>query len=74
MAYKSNDRCLSKVDSDEPIFVLRAQDATAIATIRFWQSLNPQLGFERTQELEEHINNFEHWQHHMHPERVKMPD
>ena len=36
MGYRYNDRCLAKVDANEPIFVLRAQDALAIETIQYW--------------------------------------
>jgi len=36
MGYKGNDACLAKVASDEPIFVLRAQDATAPDAVMSW--------------------------------------
>lgn len=36
MATKHTDTCLIKAADDEPIFVLRAQDALAGQTVRFW--------------------------------------
>ncbi len=39
MGFKNNDRCLDKVSTTEPIFVLRAQDAFAPAVIREWVRL-----------------------------------
>jgi hypothetical protein len=39
MGYKSNDPCLEKVGSDEPIFVLRAQDKFAPILVRLWADL-----------------------------------
>lgn len=31
-----------KIPADEPVFILRAQDETAAATVRFWAALNSQ--------------------------------
>lgn len=36
MGYKNTDACLAKVADDEPIFVLRAQDATAHWYVELW--------------------------------------
>jgi hypothetical protein len=35
--------CYEKAAPDEPIFVLRAQDATSADTVEYWLSINPQL-------------------------------
>jgi hypothetical protein len=40
MATKHNSPCLLKAADDEPIFVLRAQDASAPLTIRMWADWN----------------------------------
>lgn len=73
MGYKNDDRCLQKVDDDEPIFVLRAQDATMVPTISDWLQRNPQLPPERIAEVADHIGAVENWQR-AHAGRVKMPD
>jgi hypothetical protein len=39
MATKLTDQCLAKVGDDEPIFVLRAQDAFAPIVVRVWIAL-----------------------------------
>lgn len=39
MATKSNYPCLDKVRADEPIFVIRAKDPLAKATVEFWANL-----------------------------------
>ena len=39
MGLKATDSCLAKVKDDEPIFVLRAQDAYAPILVRFWANL-----------------------------------
>lgn len=36
MATRDTDQCLQKVAPDEPIFVLRAQDALAAELVREW--------------------------------------
>jgi hypothetical protein len=45
-AWQEMDRCLQKVEDDEPIFVLRGQDALCVQTIRYWlaqaNSLTPE--------------------------------
>ena len=41
--FKDEDETLDRVAEDEPIFVLRAQDASAPATILFWLIQNPHL-------------------------------
>lgn len=39
MGKKSNDSCLDRVDKNEPIFVLRAQDRLAPLVVRLWADL-----------------------------------
>jgi hypothetical protein len=73
MGFKNNDRCLDKVDDDEPIFVLRAQDASMIDTILDWLRRNPGLPVDRYIEVNEHIKQTRDWQL-AHPDRVKVAD
>jgi hypothetical protein len=40
---RDGDSCYNKAGIDEPLFVLRAQDATAPDTVEYWLSLNPHL-------------------------------
>ncbi len=76
-AWQNMDRCLARMDDDEPIFVLRAQDKTAVRAIRFWlDRLNDQgvaLTPDHKDEVYAVIDQFESWQE-AHPDRVKMPD
>lgn len=44
MGYKATDTCLQKVGDDEPIFVLRAQDALAASLVRRWATLAQEHG------------------------------
>jgi hypothetical protein len=37
------DSCWDKAAPDEPLFVLRAQDATAPEVVEYWLYLNPHL-------------------------------
>ena len=39
MAFKGDDTCLANVADDEPIFVLRAQDALAPGIVFTWATL-----------------------------------
>lgn len=69
MATKNNCPTLLKVQPDEPIFVLRAQDMTAPATIRKWVAFNADTAPARKlAEALECAAVMEHW-----PNR-KMPD
>jgi hypothetical protein len=43
MAFKDTCTTLKKVAPDEPIFVLRGQDASALAVILYWLQQNPQI-------------------------------
>jgi len=40
---RNGDLCYEKADLDEPLFVLRAQDATAPDVVQFWYDSNPQV-------------------------------
>lgn len=44
MGYKNNDRCLDKVEDDEPIFVLRSKDKLSPVMVRHWADLVEKLG------------------------------
>ena len=44
MGYKATDTCLAKAAPDEPIFVLRAQDALAPMVVRYWATLARERG------------------------------
>lgn len=74
MGFKNSDRCLDKVADDEPIFVLRAQDANAVEAIQHWWSMSREsLTDEHKNEVSDCIVRFEQWQA-AHPDRVKAPD
>jgi hypothetical protein len=74
MSTKSNDRCLAKVDDDEPIFVLRAQDATAPSRVLDWiNGARSTLSEDHLQEALGAVVAMIEWQS-QHPERVKLPD
>jgi hypothetical protein len=74
MGYKSSDRCLDRVDEDEPIFVLRAQDQTSINIIHRWlEGARETLTPERAAGVRTVIDEFAHWQA-SNPGRVKAPD
>lgn len=72
---KATDACLAKIpdDSDEPIFVVRGQDASAVETIAQWRARNPQLSQERDDDVISKIGQFMQWQN-AHPDRVKAAD
>lgn len=72
-AWNQMDRCLKNVDDDEPIFVLRAQDGSAVDTIIAWLQLNPTLSVAKYLEANDHIRRIHEWQQ-AHPERVKVAD
>jgi hypothetical protein len=74
MGYKKDDRCLAKVDDDEPIFVLRAQDVSSTRAIRYWLEINrATLPEERIAETEACMRDFDDWQR-SNENRVKLPD
>lgn len=53
MGYKNTDTCLRKIADDEPLFILRAQDATADEFVDMWASkLARRLGAEHPKVIE----------------------
>lgn len=58
----SADSCLNKAAMDEPIFVLRANDPCAAATIRHWAVLSQGIHEpEKLTEARSLANSFEDW-------------
>lgn len=74
MGYKNDDNCLAKVDEDEPVFVLRAQDKLAPALVELWASLAFMHGCngEKLSEANELAQRMRAWQHET--DRAKWPD
>lgn len=64
MATKAEgDLCYQKADKDEPLFVLRAQDATAPSVVEFWYAQNPQVHHTpKGTECLELIQRMKNWQ------------
>ena len=62
-------------DTDEPVFILRAQDVVALETVRNWIESAEDAGTDeaKLQQAEEHAEAFVAWQE-AHPEKVKIPD
>lgn len=50
-----------RIPKDEPVFLLRAQDETAAATVRFWASLNTQGDQRAVQLALEHARKMDAW-------------
>lgn len=74
MATLLTDETLCKVGDDEPIFVLRAQDATAPTVVMHWVQLNMHGGSTPTAKIAEAIDLarvMEAWQRE---HGCKMPD
>lgn len=67
--------CLNKAADDEPIFVLRGQDACAIRTMEAWITEAERLGADaaKVRGVAEQAGAMLAWQV-QHPERVKVPD
>jgi len=60
---RQGDTCYEKADPDEPLFILRAQDATAPEAVEYWLSLNPQLQHTaKGNEAQELANSMRTWQ------------
>jgi len=57
------------IASDEPVFILRAQDALAATSIRMYQLLAESHGRPLAGELDKQIEVFRKW-----PGNRKMPD
>jgi len=60
---------IPKVDPDEPVFVLRAQDKLALPTLKMYQALLYSHGCNLAETVQREIDIFERWT----GER-KMPD
>ncbi|MFZ5908010.1 MAG: hypothetical protein ACOYVJ_11515 [Nitrospirota bacterium] len=60
---------IPKIGEDEPVFILRAQDKLAEATIRMYKALAESHGALITKDLEELIKTFQHW-----TGKKKIPD
>jgi hypothetical protein len=61
-----------KIPSDEPVFLLRAQDAYAPSTLRFYAKLLEEDGnTEMAEELRKHAQQMVVWQKSV---RVHLPD
>lgn len=58
---KYNDTCIQNAADDEPVFCLRAQDASAAAVIQVWLTLNPQLSLEKTARVIRILAAFQEW-------------
>lgn len=73
MAYKDRCPCLEKAAPDEPIFVLRAQDMLAPATVRTWIAFARANGVndEKLAEAERCAQEMEAWTAY---NRRKVPD
>ena len=55
----------NKIPADEPVFLLRAQDITAPATLRFWafqQRSNPKTNGKIITMVEQWADKMEEWQ------------
>lgn len=60
---------IPKIASEEPVFILRAQDALAVTAIRMYQLLAESHGRSLAVELDKQVEAFRKWQG-----KRKMPD
>jgi hypothetical protein len=67
--------CLGKSDPDEPVFILRAQDAAFAAGVMGWINEARRLGAPeaKTREAHDIVQAAIDWQR-ANPDRVKVPD
>jgi hypothetical protein len=72
---KTGVPCYDKAADDEPLFVLRASDPSAAATIRAWafQASNDGHRHEKIVGALQDAADFVEWQK-ANPDRVKRPD
>lgn len=69
MGYKNDDLCLKKVNDDEPIFVLRAQDISSTFIVLEWIKINFQhTPDDKLREAFEHALKMKNYPSH------KIPD
>lgn len=54
----------NKIDADEPVFLLRAQDLSAPSTLRYWAELNISKGGDSalSDKARAHAKAMERWQ------------
>ena len=57
------------IGADEPVFILRAQDRLAEATIQMYQALAASHGSALAKDLDKQIKSFKQWSG-----KKKMPD
>ena len=57
---KYNEGHMGTIPEDEPVFLLRAQDETAAATVQFWLSQQPRFN-PIFAEVEAHIKLMKKW-------------
>lgn len=69
------DSTWNKVGEDEPIFILRASDKTAIHIVNMWINISEALGVNKNKisEAIDARNSMTVWQHVNH-EKMKLPD
>ena len=60
---------IPKIGEDEPVFILRAQDLLATATVEIYRVLLESHGSPMVQDVEQEIQIFKHW-----TGKKKMPD
>ncbi|HBH87670.1 MAG TPA: hypothetical protein DDY17_08750 [Syntrophaceae bacterium] len=60
---------IPKIGADEPVFILRAQDRLAEATIQIYKVLAASHGSALTKDLDKQIQSFQQWSG-----KKKMPD
>jgi hypothetical protein len=60
---------IPKVAAEEPVFILRAQDALAATVVQMYQLLADSHGCAIAKDLDKEIKSFRNW-----PGSKKMPD
>ena len=63
-----------KIGEDEPVFILRAQDAAMSGTLRAWASLHRKGGGKLADAVEKFANEVEEWQHKNHCKVADVPE
>ena len=60
---------IPKIGEDEPVFILRAQDLIAAATVEIYRVLLESHGSPMVKDVAREVQAFKHW-----PGKKKMPD
>ena len=60
---------IPKIGEDEPVFILRAQDLIAAATVEIYRVLLESHGSPMAKDVAREVQTFKHW-----PGKKKMPD